>query len=71
METPRSVDRCVATLRSKIEPDPHKPFFVRIGLRGLLFGAFLVFSGIKMAIHKEEKIEPDKNPIVRFFKKIF
>ena len=37
----------------------------------LLFGAFLVFSGIKMAIHKEEKIEPDKNPIVRFFKKIF
>ena len=37
----------------------------------LLFGAFLVFSGIKMAIHKEEKIEPDKNPLVRFFKKIF
>lgn len=37
----------------------------------LLFGAFLVFSGIKMAFHKEEKIEPDKNPIVRFFKKIF
>jgi tellurite resistance protein TerC len=37
----------------------------------LLFGAFLVFSGIKMAFHKEEKIDPDKNPIVRFFKKIF
>jgi tellurite resistance protein TerC len=37
----------------------------------LIFGAFLVFSGLKMAFHKEEKIEPDKNPIVRFFKKIF
>jgi tellurite resistance protein TerC len=37
----------------------------------LLFGAFLVFSGLKMVFHKEEKIEPDKNPIVRFFKKMF
>lgn len=37
----------------------------------LLFGAFLVVSGLRMAFHKEEKIEPDKNPVVRFFKKIF
>jgi DNA-binding response OmpR family regulator len=28
MVTPRSVDRCVATLRSKIEPDPHDPAFI-------------------------------------------
>ena len=28
MVTPRSVDRCVATLRSKIEPDPHNPAFI-------------------------------------------
>jgi DNA-binding response OmpR family regulator len=27
--TSRSVDRCVATLRAKIEPDPHHPRFVR------------------------------------------
>lgn len=27
--TSRSVDRCIATLRSKIEPDPHRPTFVR------------------------------------------
>jgi len=27
--TPRSIDRCVATLRAKIEPDPHAPTFVR------------------------------------------
>ncbi len=28
MVTSRSVDRCVATLRSKIEPDPHNPAFI-------------------------------------------
>ena len=27
--TSRSVDRCIATLRSKIEPDPHHPRFIR------------------------------------------
>lgn len=37
----------------------------------LIFGVFLVFSGLKMAFHKEGKIEPNKNPVVRFFKKIF
>jgi DNA-binding response OmpR family regulator len=28
MVTSRSVDRCVTTLRSKIEPDPHRPAFI-------------------------------------------
>lgn len=27
--TGRSVDRCVATLRSKLEPDPHQPVFIQ------------------------------------------
>ena len=27
--TPRSVDRCVTTLRAKIEPDPHNPVFIQ------------------------------------------
>jgi DNA-binding response OmpR family regulator len=27
--TPRSVDRCVTTLRAKIEPDPHNPTYIR------------------------------------------
>jgi DNA-binding response OmpR family regulator len=27
--TDRSVDRCVTTLRGKIEPDPHNPIFIR------------------------------------------
>jgi DNA-binding response OmpR family regulator len=26
--TPRSIDRCVATLRAKIEPDPHTPTYI-------------------------------------------
>jgi DNA-binding response OmpR family regulator len=27
--TARSIDRCVATLRAKIEPDPHSPIFIQ------------------------------------------
>ena len=27
--TPRSIDRCVATLRAKIEPDPHHPVYIQ------------------------------------------
>lgn len=27
--TPRSIDRCVATLRAKIEPDPHNPRYIQ------------------------------------------
>jgi len=28
MVTPRSIDRCMATLRAKIEPDPHRPLHI-------------------------------------------
>lgn len=27
--TPRSIDRCVTTLRSKVEPDPHRPVYIQ------------------------------------------
>jgi DNA-binding response OmpR family regulator len=27
--TPRSIDRCVAHLRAKIEPDPHNPTYIQ------------------------------------------
>jgi DNA-binding response OmpR family regulator len=27
--TPRSIDRCVATLRAKVEPDPHRPLYIQ------------------------------------------
>lgn len=36
-----------------------------------VFGAFLIFTGIKMLVQKEEKIEPEKNPLVRLFKRFF
>ena len=34
-----------------------------------LFGAFLIFTGIRMAWHHGENVEPDKNPVVKFFRK--
>jgi DNA-binding response OmpR family regulator len=27
--TPRSIDRCIATLRSKVEPNPHAPVYIQ------------------------------------------
>jgi tellurite resistance protein TerC len=35
----------------------------------LIFGGFLVFTGIRMLFSKEEEVNPDSNPMVRFFKK--
>jgi tellurite resistance protein TerC len=32
-----------------------------------IFGAFLIFTGVRMFFNDEEKVEPDKNPVVRFF----
>ena len=34
-----------------------------------IFGALLIYTGYKMFFHNSIKIEPDKNPVVRFFKK--
>lgn len=36
-----------------------------------VFGAFLIFTGIKMLVQKNEEIVPDKNPLVRLFKRFF
>jgi len=33
------------------------------------FGALLIFTGIKMFNHSNSKIDPDKNPVLKFFKK--
>jgi DNA-binding response OmpR family regulator len=27
--TPRSIDRCVTTLRAKVEPDPRRPTYIQ------------------------------------------
>src|SRR5690349_3373572 len=36
-----------------------------------IFGAFLIFTGIRMAFHKEGEIEPAKNPVVRLARRVF
>jgi tellurite resistance protein TerC len=35
-----------------------------------LFGAFLILTGIKMVLKREEEIHPERNPVVRWFKKL-
>ena len=34
-----------------------------------IFGAFLIFTGIRMSWHHEENVQPDKNPVVKFFRR--
>jgi tellurite resistance protein TerC len=36
-----------------------------------VFGGFLIFTGVKMLFHKDEKLNPNKNPLVIIFKKFF
>jgi tellurite resistance protein TerC len=35
----------------------------------IIFGGFLVFTGIRMLFQKDTSVDPEKNAIVRFFKK--
>jgi tellurite resistance protein TerC len=35
-----------------------------------VFGAFLVFTGIKMVVSHGKELEPDKNPVIKLFRKI-
>jgi len=35
----------------------------------IIFGGFLVFTGIKMLFQKETEVDPDKNVIIKFFRK--
>jgi tellurite resistance protein TerC len=34
-----------------------------------VFGAFLIFTGIRMAWNHEENVEPDKNPVLKLFRR--
>lgn len=34
-----------------------------------IFGGFLIFTGIKMAFHRDEEIHPDDNPLVKLFRR--
>jgi len=35
-----------------------------------VFGAFLILTGIKMIVKREEEVHPERNPVVRWFKKL-
>ncbi|MBI1880076.1 MAG: TerC family protein [Chloroflexi bacterium] len=34
-----------------------------------IFGAFLIFTGIRMAFHRDEEIHPEDNPLVKLFRR--
>ena len=36
----------------------------------LVFGAFLVYTGIKILLQKETEVHPEKNPILRLFQRL-
>jgi tellurite resistance protein TerC len=35
-----------------------------------LFGAFLVFTGIKLLAHRDDDIHPERNPVLRLFRRV-
>ncbi len=35
-----------------------------------LFGGFLIFTGVRMALHRNEEMHPEKNPLVKLLRKI-
>ncbi len=35
-----------------------------------VFGAFLIFTGIRMAFHDDEELHPEANPVVKLFKRV-
>ena len=35
-----------------------------------LFGAFLIFTGVRMAFHKEEEVHPERNPVLKLVRRI-
>lgn len=56
-----------------------RAFFITIGI-GLfklfhwviyVFGALLIWTAVKIAVRKEEKFEPERNPVIKIFRKFF
>lgn len=35
-----------------------------------VFGAFLVYTGVKLAMEKDKEVHPEKNPVLRLFRKM-
>ena len=36
-----------------------------------VFGIFLIYAGVKLLFEKEKKLEPEKNPFIRLFRRFF
>lgn len=36
----------------------------------IIFGAFLIFTGVKMMVAPDKKLEPEKNPLIRLFRRL-
>ena len=36
-----------------------------------VFGAFLVFTGVRMFLHKDEEIHPERNPVLKGLRRLF
>jgi len=36
-----------------------------------VFGAFLLFTGVRMFVHDEEQIHPERNPVLKVLRKVF
>lgn len=36
----------------------------------LVFGGFLVFTGVKLLVHREDEMQPEKNPVLRFLRRV-
>jgi tellurite resistance protein TerC len=55
-----------------------RAFFILVGVQlleafwwmVLVFGGFLIFTGVRMAFHQDEEIDPDSNPVIRLFKRV-
>lgn len=45
--------------------------FTRFDWITYVFGAFLIFTAVKLVLRKEEKFEPEKNPLLRLFRRFF
>jgi tellurite resistance protein TerC len=54
-----------------------RAFFILVGVQllsmfwwmVLVFGGFLIFTGVRMAFHQDEEIHPEANPVIRLFKR--
>jgi len=55
-----------------------RAFFILVGIKLIqmfhwtlyVFGAILIYTGIKLAFQKEEEIHPEKNPVLRLVQKL-